>query len=300
MRRNVTVSTLQNVLVPVLKECGVSKAVLFGSYAHGYAGERSETHPVRDASLGRRKRQKFLASRRDATLKTERRIPTGCEGRGGVFLPRETSLAGCRGVERESNPVGFERVGKETRLNGVSRRDNTLLTVGFNLRERGTYHQVPQGRHLTTNPRRNTATPFQKGAKVLSLRDRTHDSRRGCCNGTPEALNVNNRRWSVSGTGGECPPLSSAPQGLNTGVRTSLSASLPQPCGQGCPHSRDCSAPAGADVWGDRCPPVPCGYALHRRLFTLRTSGAGGRMQYAPTKRLFTLNASGVKEVLNG
>ena len=29
-----------------------------------------------------------------------------------------------------------------------SRRDNTLLTVGFNLRQYGTYHQVPQGRHL--------------------------------------------------------------------------------------------------------------------------------------------------------
>ena len=53
---------------------------------------------------------------------------------------------------------------------GKSRRDNTLLTVGFNLRTDGTQHQVPQGRHFA-NPRRNTATPFQKGAQVSSLRD---------------------------------------------------------------------------------------------------------------------------------
>ena len=31
---------------------------------------------------------------------------------------------------------------------GKSRRDNTLLTVGFNLREHGSHCQVPQGRHF--------------------------------------------------------------------------------------------------------------------------------------------------------
>jgi len=30
-----------------------------------------------------------------------------------------------------------------------SRRDNTLLTVGFNLRQHDIYHQVPQGRHFS-------------------------------------------------------------------------------------------------------------------------------------------------------
>ena len=39
-----------------------------------------------------------------------------------------------------------------------SRRDNTLLTVGFNLRKESSTHKVPQGRHLRIN-------------KVPSLRD---------------------------------------------------------------------------------------------------------------------------------
>jgi len=65
-----------------------------------------------------------------------------------------------------------------------SRRDNTLLTVGFNLRktERSTPHQVPQGRHYgSTVPaglwsredslsrRLRYALPTVN--KVLSLRD---------------------------------------------------------------------------------------------------------------------------------
>jgi len=143
MRRNVTVSTLQNVLVPVLKECGVSKAVLFGSYAHGYAGERSETHPVRDASLGRRKRQKFLASRRDATLKTERRIPTGCEGRGGAFLPRETSLTGCRGMGGIFNPHIYEGFRKEAGLHGDSRRSKKAESLSHISVGQGTESRRP-------------------------------------------------------------------------------------------------------------------------------------------------------------
>ena len=32
-----------------------------------------------------------------------------------------------------------------------SRRDNTLLTAGFNLREKSNAPQVPQGRHLGVN-----------------------------------------------------------------------------------------------------------------------------------------------------
>ena len=62
---------------------------------------------------------------------------------------------------------------------GKSRRDNTLLTVGFNLRQYGTYHQVPQGRHFS----RQVSSlrdfigrgPFRRLKptvnKVLSLRD---------------------------------------------------------------------------------------------------------------------------------
>jgi len=63
-----------------------------------------------------------------------------------------------------------------------SRRDNTLLTVGFNLRQRGTHHQVPQGRHvahqvsslrdLAGGHRCRRLKPTVN--KVLSLRDRAH------------------------------------------------------------------------------------------------------------------------------
>ena len=50
-----------------------------------------------------------------------------------------------------------------------------------------------------------------------------------------------------------------------------------------------CSAPAGRYERGGRCPPVPRGYALHRRLFTCRTSGAESCVQ-----RLFTSHSFGV------
>jgi len=65
---------------------------------------------------------------------------------------------------------------------GKSRRDNTLLTVGFNLRQYGIYHRVPQGWHFLRQvsslrdlveerlPRRLKPTVN----KVLSLRDWGH------------------------------------------------------------------------------------------------------------------------------
>jgi len=60
-----------------------------------------------------------------------------------------------------------------------SRRDNTLLTVGFNLRERSTHHQVPQGRHFAH--------------QVSSLRDWAESLRAGvaallCCAQKAESL----------------------------------------------------------------------------------------------------------------
>jgi len=65
---------------------------------------------------------------------------------------------------------------------GKSRRDDTLLTVGFNLRERDTYYQVPQGRHVTHQV--SSLRDLVGGRlyrrlkptvnKVLSLRDWAH------------------------------------------------------------------------------------------------------------------------------
>jgi len=65
---------------------------------------------------------------------------------------------------------------------GKSRRDNTLLTVGFNLRQYSTYHQVSQGRHFARQV--SSLRDLVEGHlyrrlkptvnKVLSLRDWVH------------------------------------------------------------------------------------------------------------------------------
>ena len=46
-----TISTIQDALVPVLKEYGVRKAVLFGSYATGCANEQSDVDLLVDSGL---------------------------------------------------------------------------------------------------------------------------------------------------------------------------------------------------------------------------------------------------------
>jgi len=48
---SMTVSKIQSVLIPVLKEHGVSRGVLFGSYAQGYADERSDVDLLVDSGL---------------------------------------------------------------------------------------------------------------------------------------------------------------------------------------------------------------------------------------------------------
>jgi len=146
----------------------------------------------------------------------------------------------------------------------------------------------------------------------------------------PEVRNVNNRRWSAypRGTGGERPPQPSAPAGAEHDRGTDFqSVRMPTPThglqirapfllfnpwerrrlgGDSSPagHRRSQAVdyksvpllfnPCRGWMRGGRLPPVPRGYALHRRLFTFNASGVDGRMQYAPTKRLFTFNASGV------
>ena len=118
---------------------------------------------------------------------------------------------------------------------GKSRRDNTLLTVGFNLRQDGTHHQVPQGRHFAyqVSSLRDLVggTPYRRLKptvnKVLSLRDWAHffvkcsSMRKGValrCEkkigfGTPEALNVS-ARW----VGAYC-IRPSTPEALNVNNR---------------------------------------------------------------------------------
>ena len=47
------------------------------------------------------------ASRRDASIGTERRIPTGCETEGCAFLPRDTSLTGCHLKPKDTGSKHF-------------------------------------------------------------------------------------------------------------------------------------------------------------------------------------------------
>ena len=46
-----TIATIQNAIAPVLKQYGVSKAVLFGSYAQGCASEQSDVDLMVDSGL---------------------------------------------------------------------------------------------------------------------------------------------------------------------------------------------------------------------------------------------------------
>ena len=51
MSNNSAISEIQNAVVPVLKEHGVNKAVLFGSYAKGCADGQSDVDLLLDSGL---------------------------------------------------------------------------------------------------------------------------------------------------------------------------------------------------------------------------------------------------------
>jgi len=122
--------------------------------------------------------------------------------------------------------------------------------------------------------------PFLANKKSVVCPKLHTSALRNCGIGTPEALNVNNRRWRCGGAQPKqrnrrkAAPSHPTPAGVEhrsadflvrkAGIklRTRMSA-LPWLC-----------SPCRGDGWERRCPPVPREYALHRRLFTLRTSGA--------------------------
>ena len=124
----------------------------------------------------------------------EHRLPA-CECK---FYTQARSLCSARAFAKKVYPLNSNFEFRK------SRRDNTLLTVGFNLRQDGTHHQVPQGRHFAqqVSSLRDLVEgrPYRRLKptvnKVLSLRDWAHSFGK-CSSSAPQKNPMRLTVWAL-------------------------------------------------------------------------------------------------------